>query len=138
MYLKNKKVIVIGGGLLGSTTCESLVFSGADCLIADISIEKDKVIAKGIKYKGYTEPLIKQVSIIDKKSLDELISFAKNNFGRIDALINTSYPRNKNYGRKFEDVKYIDFCENVNMQLGGYFLVSQRILEFFKKLWEFN
>jgi NAD(P)-dependent dehydrogenase (short-subunit alcohol dehydrogenase family) len=45
----------------------------------------------------------------------------------IDALVNNAYPRNKNYGRKFEDVTYEDFCENVSLHLGGYFLVSQEI-----------
>ncbi|MFU8833174.1 MAG: SDR family oxidoreductase, partial [Wenzhouxiangella sp.] len=33
----------------------------------------------------------------------------------------------RNYGRKFEDVSYEDFCENVNLHLGGYFLMSQEI-----------
>ncbi len=134
LFLNNKKVIVIGGaGLLGSIICEKLISSGAECIIADISIEKSREIASKIKSKGYPEPLIKQVSIIDKCSIDDLISFAKKSFGKIDVFINTSYPRNENYGKNIEEVEYTDFCENINMHLGGYFLVSQRILEYFKK-----
>ena len=45
----------------------------------------------------------------------------------IDGLVNNAYPRNKNYGRKFEDVTYEDFCENLNLHLGGYFLMSQEV-----------
>ena len=56
-----------------------------------------------------------------------------NEFSKIDALVNNAYPRNKNYGRKFEDVTYEDFCENVNMHLGGYFLMMQQFAEHFKK-----
>jgi NAD(P)-dependent dehydrogenase (short-subunit alcohol dehydrogenase family) len=41
--------------------------------------------------------------------------------GRIDAVVNAAYPRNKNFGRNFEDIEYNDFCENLNSHLGGYF-----------------
>jgi len=41
--------------------------------------------------------------------------------------VNNAYPRNENYGRKFEDVTYEDFCQNVNMHLGGYFLITKEI-----------
>jgi NAD(P)-dependent dehydrogenase (short-subunit alcohol dehydrogenase family) len=53
--------------------------------------------------------------------------------GRIDALVNNAYPHNKNYGRKLEEVTYEDFCENVDMHLGGYFLVAQQFCLAFKK-----
>jgi NAD(P)-dependent dehydrogenase (short-subunit alcohol dehydrogenase family) len=51
----------------------------------------------------------------------------------MDAVVNSAYPRNRNYGRKLEDVTYEDFCENVGLHLGGYFLVMQQFGLFFKK-----
>ena len=54
-------------------------------------------------------------------------------YGRIDALVNNAYPRNKCYGRHFFDVAYEDFCENLNLNLGGYFLASQKLAEYFQK-----
>ncbi|MDP2761387.1 MAG: oxidoreductase, partial [Sideroxyarcus sp.] len=50
-----------------------------------------------------------------------------------DALVNNAYPRNKNYGRHFFDVEYADFCENLNLNLGGYFLTSQKLAGYFQK-----
>ncbi len=47
--------------------------------------------------------------------------------------MNNAYPRNPNYGRRFFDVEYQDFCENINLNLGGYFLTSQQFAMFFKK-----
>ena len=41
-------------------------------------------------------------------------------------MVNVAYPRNANYGRKFFDVEYKDFCANVDVHLGGYFLTCQR------------
>lgn len=132
--LSEKKIIVVGGaGLLGSKICEAIVLSGGQCAIADISVERAEVVANAIEKKHGIKPIVLEVSIIDESSIDAMISNCLTQFGIVDCLINTSYPRNKNYGRKFEDVKYFDFCENINLHLGGYFLVSQRILEYFKK-----
>ena len=61
-----------------------------------------------------------------------LISDLMQRYGHIDALVNNAYPRNKNYGKKLEDVTYADFCDNVNMHLGGYFLVTQQFCLTFK------
>ena len=52
--------------------------------------------------------------------------------GRIDAVVNNAYPRNHSWGRKLEDVSYGDFCENVSLHLGGYFLVAQRFALYFR------
>ena len=60
-----------------------------------------------------------------KESLVDMISYLHGKYGRIDALVNNAYPRNKNYGRKFEDVTYEDFCRNVSVHLGWYFLAAQ-------------
>ncbi len=64
----------------------------------------------------------------------ELVSgYPIEEYGKIDAFVNTSYPRTKNWGFKFEEVTYKDFCENLNIHLGGYFLASQQMALFFKK-----
>lgn len=49
-----------------------------------------------------------------------------------DTLVNSTYRHNASYGRKFEDVTYADFCENVGLYLGGYFLTAQQFSAFFR------
>ena len=66
-------------------------------------------------------------SVSDICQIQDLINTALREFGNIDALINNAYPRNNNYGAKFEDIDYKDFCDNVNMHLGGYFLMTQQV-----------
>jgi len=66
-------------------------------------------------------------------SLQKSIEYCHDKYGKIDALVNNAYPRNKNYGRHFFDVEYEDFCENINLNLGGYFLTSQQFAHYFKK-----
>ena len=65
------------------------------------------------------------LDITDKASVNALIDMLKKRHGGIDALVNNAYPRNASYGRKFEDMTYADFCENVGLYLGGYFLTAQ-------------
>jgi NAD(P)-dependent dehydrogenase (short-subunit alcohol dehydrogenase family) len=61
-----------------------------------------------------------------------LIAVVHATYGRIDAVVNNAYPRNKSWGKKLEDVAYDDFCENVGLHLGGYFLVAQKFALYFR------
>ena len=121
--LKNKVIIIIGAnGLLGKEFVKTCLKNNAKVIASDILNSFDE--KENLVYK--------KCDITDKDSILELIDFSKDKFGKIDAIVNTAYPRNKNYGRKFEEVEYEEFCENVNLHLGGYFLVSQQFAEFFK------
>lgn len=122
--LKDKVIVIIGAnGFLGKEFVKNCLENNAKVVASDI-----------VDYFDEKENLVyKKCDITNKDSILELIDFSKDKFGKIDAVVNTAYPRNKNYGRKFEEVEYKDFCENVNLHLGGYFLVSQQFAEFFKK-----
>lgn len=112
--LSNKIIVVIGAfGLLGKE------FSKA------ISACEAQVIEADINSKQY------HIDITSKDSIENLISKVSSQFGKIDAVINSAYPRNKNYGNHFFDVSYSDFCENTNLNLGGYFLIMQQFAKFF-------
>lgn len=133
--LHGKRVVVIGGaGLLGSRICRAVVAAGARCLVVDIN--EDAARKTAVDLYGGTEAagtMWTKVSITDRDSIRAMVECAKKTMGGIDCLVNSAYPRNGNYGRKFEDVEYRDFCENVDSHLGGYFLVSQQLLEYYRK-----
>ena len=73
------------------------------------------------------------VDIGSKESLEALIRHAENADMPITSVVNCAYPRNAQYGRKFEHVSYESFCENVSLHLGGYFLTMQTFAEYFAK-----
>lgn len=129
--LKNKVVIVTGAaGLIGKAFCLEIAKVGGYVILTDINEEKGRDIEDKINEKYDNERAnFYRVDITDIKSIRELIRIILDKFEKIDALVNNAYPRNKNYGRKFEDVTYKDFCENINMHLGGYFLITQQIAE---------
>ena len=121
--IKDKVVVVTGGaGLLGKEFCQAIVTNGAIAIMAERELS---VAKKAVEVLGMERVIPAQIDITDINSIQELITAISEKFGKIDALINSAYPRNKNYGNDFFEVTYNDFCENVGMNLGGYFLTSQ-------------
>lgn len=132
----DKKIIVItgGAGLLGNAFCEIIIQNGGISVIADLDEKKGLKVEKEFKDKFNSENVFyHKLDITSKASINELIKKLIEKYGKIDALVNNAYPRNKNYGRHFFDVEYGDFCENVNMHLGGYFLMCQQFAKYFKE-----
>ena len=110
--LKKQIIVVVGGnGLLGGEFVKSISTHNGICLNADITNEE-----KDNKYK---------VDITSEKSVEKLIKNIHNKYGKIDAVINSAYPRNKNYGKSFFEIKYSDFCENLNLHLGVVLIINE-------------
>lgn len=129
MKLQNKVIVVTGGaGLLGTAFCKAISKEGGVAVVADLNLERAQAVASTIE-----NAVALKLDITSKTSLEEAIATLKNKYNHIDGLVNNAYPRNKNYGRHFFDVEYTDFCENLNLNLGGYFLASQCFLKFFKE-----
>jgi len=120
--VEGKVVVVIGaGGLLGRDFVRGIAEHGGHPVQADIAEPQT------------SEHLAIRVDINSKASVMALISAVHARYGRIDAVVNSAYPRNPQYGRKFFDVTHEDFCENISLNLGGMFLVCQKMAEYFQK-----
>ena len=134
MILREKVVVITGGaGLLGRTFCRAVVENGARCVIADVNQDQGPRTAEWLNVDfGADRASFVHVDINDASSVSRLVSDSVRLFGGIDALVNNAYPRNRNYGRKFEEVAREDFCDNVAQHLGGYFLASQKFIELFR------
>jgi NAD(P)-dependent dehydrogenase (short-subunit alcohol dehydrogenase family) len=128
--IANKVIVVTGGaGTIGQCFIEAIANNGGIAIIADVDLDAAKLLASKVGRKA--EAVALNITSID--SITSLINSLMEKHGRIDAVVNNAYPRNKNYGRTLEDVTYEDFCENVDMHLGGYFLVAQQFCLAFKK-----
>ena len=133
--LVDKVVIITGGaGLIGKEFVRIVVKNGGTAIIADVD-ENASVKAVNEISKEFNTKNVKfiKTDITSKKSILTAIHHIGKEYGKIDALVNNAYPRNKNFGRKFEDVSYEDFCENLNLHLGGYFLMIKEVFKVMKK-----
>jgi NAD(P)-dependent dehydrogenase (short-subunit alcohol dehydrogenase family) len=133
--LKNKIVVITGGaGLIGKEFVTSVIEQNGIAIIADINEEIGHKVKNELSTALNTDKIdFVLLDITSKVSLQNLIEYLDKKYGHIDALVNNAYPRNKNYGKHFFDVEYSDFCENLNLNLGGYFLTSQQFVRYFKK-----
>lgn len=132
--IAGKIIVVTGGaGFLGRQFCVAIAEQGGIAIVADVNAESAEMVAKEItiKYAGCAESAL--LDITDKNSVTALIQALHKKHGHIDAVVNNAYPRNANYGRKLEDVAYEDFCANVDLHLGGYFLVAQQFCLYFRE-----
>jgi len=101
---------------------------GANVVIIDIDKKKSDNLVKQIKEKtGNDKVIYLKCDITNLNDIKKAIDMVLNKFGEISVLVNNAYPRNKNYGKKYEDVTYEDFCENINLNLGSYFLITQQV-----------
>ena len=133
--LKDKVAVVTGGaGLLGRDLVRAIASEGGVAVIADMNEKPAAALIKEIENSGRHERAdFVKMDITSAPSLRGAIEYLDSRYGRIDALVNCAYPRNKNYGRKFEEVTFADFSENLNLHLGGYFLASQQFGLYFRK-----
>ena len=135
MMLNNKVVVITGGaGLIGKEFVKAVVENNGIAIIADINEEigNDTKLKLSDELKSDKIDFVK-LDITSKDSLNTCIEYLDKKYGKIDALVNNAYPRNRNYARKFFDVEYEDFVENIGLNLGGYFTTSQQFAQYFRK-----
>lgn len=133
--IKNQVVVITGGaGLIGKEFVKAVVANNAIAIIADINQELGNHVKENLSHELQSNAIdFVALDITSKDSLNNLINYLHQKYGRIDALVNNAYPRNKNYGKHFFEVEYADFAENISLNLGGYFLTSQQFALYFQK-----
>lgn len=121
--LSGKVVLVAGGvGLLGEVICEALNARNATVIVGDVDAERGRELARTMDKGAY-----ERLDVTDPNSVKSVCSTILSEHGTIDALVNAAYPRNDNYGKPFEDVSIDDWHENVQLHLGGYYLVTREV-----------
>lgn len=132
--LNGKVVVVTGGaGLLGRTFCRAIAAAGGVAVIADVALANSQRVADDICATHSGGALAVEMDITSKESIRQAIEIIHQKCGIIAAIVNNAYPRNANYGRRVEEVTYDDFCQNVGMHAGGYFLAMQQFSAYFRE-----
>lgn len=130
--LKGKRVVITGGaGLLGRQFCLTVAQYGGTAIVADLDCAAASKVEDEIKIEGW-QATSHELNITSAGSVTRLIDQMHARYGGIDAVVNSAYPKNRNYGRRFEDVEYADMCDGLSVHLAGYFLVAQKFAEYFK------
>lgn len=104
MSLKDKIILIAGGGLIGGACARECLEGGAKVIVADIKKPEN------LEGASYVE-----CDLTDEKQVISLAEKVKADFGRIDGVANATYPKTKNYGKKFEDADIDEMLENIRL-----------------------
>ena len=114
--LKGKIVIITGGnGLLGSVIVEQIKQEGAFCVNFEINHKTNEDLSNV------------ECDITNEESMKHALTLVIDRYKRIDGLVNNAYPRSKDWGNKFEDIKLDSWKQNIDWQLNSYFYMSQQV-----------
>ena len=129
---ETKKTIIItgGAGRIGSALAADLVKKGHKVLLGDINILKLLKIKKKFNSKNIE---IFKGDLTTKKNIDRFIKFGIQKFKNIHAAVHCSYPTSKKWGTRFESLEETYLNKDLQKQLGGAIIFSQRIMKYFLK-----
>jgi NAD(P)-dependent dehydrogenase (short-subunit alcohol dehydrogenase family) len=122
--LDGKTALVTGGaGLIGREIVKGLRDFGATVYLADVTRDKatDLIDDSTIRYLA--------LDMTSAESITAAIKTMISASGRIDIMVNSAYPRTRDWGLKFEKIPFASWKENVDNQLGGYFCCCQAVAE---------
>ncbi len=130
--LKGKTILIAGaGGLLGSQIVAAALEQGATVIAADLNVKDMQQCLEGVSVDlSSSSLLLVELDITSEESVKALFENSKKN---IDGAVNTTYPRNKTYGKHFFDVTAASFNENMSLHLGSAFLFAQQAAAYFKR-----
>jgi len=115
--LTEKTSVVFGGaGLIGRSVSAALAGHGADVVVVDIDAQAASELVKEIGDNA----TFREVDITDKTAVKTVLEAIAERNG-LDVFVNCSYPRNENYGQRYEDMTFEDWRENVDLHMNSYF-----------------
>ena len=132
LLLEGKVIAVVGGnGLIGRETVAAIVEHGGKVVVASRSEEGISEILEKLSAEKRKRVVIATVDVNSPLSIDTLFEEIIQNQGQCHGIVNLAFPRNAEFGAKFEEVTYPSFLENVGNHLGGAFLVCQKAAALF-------
>jgi len=129
--LENKTVVLTGSsGRLGTQYAHILSASGANVVLADREVKKNKKLEQELIKKYNTKALAYPVDISNKKDVIKMKNAVLKKFKKIDILINNAFynpNQSKHSSGSLEKFPLELWNEVINVNLTGVFLCCQEI-----------
>lgn len=122
--LEEKVVVVTGAaGGMGREICRELSKQKATVVLLDLNIEGAEAFAKELNAEFGLKNLAIKIDTTNEAAVDAAVARVVEEFGRVDVLVNTAAMLR---GCVLEDLPLAEWKQTIDINLTGYFLVSQR------------
>lgn len=129
--LKNKVIIVTGGsGFFGTPISLALAEAGAQVIIASRNVDKCSEFATTIKQKGFLAEG-RELDLEDEHSIVDFVKGVKDEFGRIDVLVNNAVSREG--FNNLEDIERESWEKAQRINSTGLILITQAVVKVMRK-----
>ena len=130
MRLQNKVAVITGGAQgLGRAISLGMGREGAKVVVADLQVEKAKIVAGELKALG-ADAIGLEVNVANEASVKKLAEQTFSRFGRVDILVNDAgvYLKSPVVSKSEED-----WDKTINVNLGGNFLCARAFVPAMRK-----
>ena len=125
--LDGKTAVVTGGlGLLGREMCRAFVQAGAKTVIIDIRKAAGRTLARELSAEGPGKAFYEGIDLTALERLDAAFTGLRRRHGYLDIVVNSAYPRTRDWPAKVEDIKLASWRRNVDMHLNSYSWISRQ------------
>ena len=129
--IKNKVCVITGGGKIGKVLALGLHEAGAKVIIGESDISKICDLKKEFIEK-FIDIEVENLDISNETSVINFIVYLKKTFNRVDAWINTAFPKHPDWGKNNICSRGM-FNWNVERHLWGYYDTSSKIANLMMK-----
>lgn len=130
MDLQDKVIVITGSGRgIGATAAEHAARHGAKVVVADIRADWGEDVAQKIKGQGH-EASFKAVDVGDESSVEELVKFAVDTYGRLDGIVNNAATI---VVKKAGDITAEEWDRVIRVNLTGVFYGCKHAIRQFEK-----
>lgn len=127
----NNQIVAISGaaGKIGSAFSHAVVENGGRVLLGDVAKERGNQLAEDL---GEDKSCFIHADLTEPKETDRFLKQGIKKFGKIDAAVHCAYPKSRQWGTRFENLRPRLLAEDLYHQLGGAILFSQRVIKYFR------
>ena len=129
--LEHLVVLITGSnGRIGKACANTVLSCGGKVILLDNQIDKNI----NLNHFDQENFLSFNIDFTNLEELDKVIIKSIKKFGVINAAIHAAYPRSLSWGTPFENLDKNNLFLDLNMQLGGAIMFSQKIIKTFLKM----
>jgi len=135
MKLLNKKSLLITGaaGRIGSAVAKESLRMGASVFLTDLATERLLKLKEKLSEEYPGKVFACPCDITNSLEIETMLRSATKEMGSITSAVHSAYPVTTTWGTHFEELSTDVINSHLSMQLGSAILISQKLLEHFKK-----